>query len=406
MESAWIGEGVPLSITLRAPGPFSGTAVFDLPELPHTFIIKQGGPTVGSETAGGETWMTQHHEFRVYTQTGGIIELPAIRVRFNAKKDFVSKPEPHEGRTSTLDFESRRPPGTESGQVVVATPHMQIEQSWSAWPDQMMKAGDVVERRIVRRATKTTAMVFPDLPLAAPKGVRVYRSPVTINDKTARGESSAERIDTIKYQFSGGGIFQLPEMKFTWWDPKTEQLKERRLEGASFEIEMQATESTDQQSGYLWAWGLVAIALLWRLKTVATRIQNHLHHPERLAAKAVVAACRKNQPSEAYASLMQWSRITGIKLPQESPLADERKILSRTLYSTESTSWKGRALASAFKSFLKQLLRKKLATSESPALPGLNPTSPSTGTRPVGGKIPNPMGEKDPPDLASGVNQV
>ncbi len=48
-ESAWAGEAVPLIITLYSPGPFSGTASFELPDLPRTAIVTGGRPIVGSE---------------------------------------------------------------------------------------------------------------------------------------------------------------------------------------------------------------------------------------------------------------------------------------------------------------------------------------------------------------------
>ena len=49
-ETAWTGEAVPLIVTLYSPGPFSGTASFDLPRLPRTVIReswKSGGGKSG-----------------------------------------------------------------------------------------------------------------------------------------------------------------------------------------------------------------------------------------------------------------------------------------------------------------------------------------------------------------------
>jgi hypothetical protein len=52
-SSAWTGEAVPLIITLYSPGPFSGTAAFDLPDLPRTAFVKGGSPVVSSEEVDG-----------------------------------------------------------------------------------------------------------------------------------------------------------------------------------------------------------------------------------------------------------------------------------------------------------------------------------------------------------------
>ncbi|HIE98203.1 MAG: hypothetical protein ABGZ53_25040 [Fuerstiella sp.] len=109
-ESAWTGEAVSLFITLYSPGPFSGTPSFDLPELSRTTIIRTGSPVVGSETLDEETWFTQRHELKLYTQRSGPIEILSFRVQFSGKKTFTSDPEPMEGSTPILRFQSNRPP--------------------------------------------------------------------------------------------------------------------------------------------------------------------------------------------------------------------------------------------------------------------------------------------------------
>ena len=66
-DTAWTGEAVPLIVTLYSPGPFSGTASFELPELPRTTFVRAGNPLVGSEQIDDESYFTQRHEFTIYT---------------------------------------------------------------------------------------------------------------------------------------------------------------------------------------------------------------------------------------------------------------------------------------------------------------------------------------------------
>ena len=108
-ESAWTGEAVPLIITLYSPGPFSGTAAFDLPKVPLTAFVKTGNPVVASEKIDGETYFTQQHQFSLYTQSVGQLTIPSFPVRFAGKKTFTSAPEPVEGSTPELRFESKAP---------------------------------------------------------------------------------------------------------------------------------------------------------------------------------------------------------------------------------------------------------------------------------------------------------
>ena len=163
-EEAWVGEGISLLITLRAPGPFSGTASFELPETGHTFFIKEGNPLVGSETIQGVTWLTQKHQFRVYTQDSGDVVIPPIRVRFEAKKDYTSAPEPYSGSTEAQHVQSRRPPGATG--MVISAQEMLVQQAWSTFPENGLKPGDVIIRSVTRTANKTTGMIFSDADLS------------------------------------------------------------------------------------------------------------------------------------------------------------------------------------------------------------------------------------------------
>ena len=145
---------------------------------------------VGSEEVDDESYMTQRHEFTLYTQRSGDIVIPAFRVRFSGKKTFTSDPEPMEGTTSELRFKSKRPPGTESMGVVVSATAMKIQQTWNPVPESDIKAGDVIVRTITRNAEGTTAMMLPPVPTDAPEGVRVYSGTPDVQDKVERGDTT------------------------------------------------------------------------------------------------------------------------------------------------------------------------------------------------------------------------
>lgn len=131
-EEAWTGEGVPMVIKLRSPGPFSGTAAFDLLEVSKTAFLKFGNPVVGNEEVEGKSFFTQTHQFSVYSQQEGKVVIPSFLVRFSGKKDFTSEAEAMEGKTPELTFQSKRPEGTEGIVVVVTVTGMKVSQTWSS----------------------------------------------------------------------------------------------------------------------------------------------------------------------------------------------------------------------------------------------------------------------------------
>jgi hypothetical protein len=399
-ETAWTGEAVPLIITLYSPGPFSGTVAFDLPELPRTAFVKMGSPLVGSEQVDGASTMTQRHEFMLYTQRSGEIVVPAFRVRFSGKKSFTSDPEPMEGMTPELRLESVRPPGTESLGVVVSATAMKIQQTWNPVPEGGIQAGDVLVRTIRRNAEGTTAMMLPLVSTDAPEGVQVYLGTLEVQDKVERGDASANRTDTIKYQFQRSGRFTLPELTFVWWDPKQEKLQSESV--ASLEVNVaeasvaarQKDEAKAEQSrlGLLAFLGvLVFVFAGWLFRKPLGRWiaawRAHHNRPEAIVARKLRSACAANDASAAYAALLAWfatcrtadggnrmERFLGME-PQQ-PLREPWQELSRHLFASESvaSSWNGRQLWNAFTKTRKGPNRESRSREPS-ALPSLNPTT-------------------------------
>ena len=407
LEQAWTGEAVPLIITLYCPGPFSGTAAFDLPELPQTVFVKMGNPTVGSEEIDDESYFTQRHEFRLYTQRSGAIVLPPFRVRFAGKKTFIGDPEPLEGTTAQLQFESRRPPGTEGLGIVVSATSMEFQQAWTPETFQGIQAGDVVSRVVRRTAKGTTSMMLPPVSAGAPEGIQVYPGAPEVMDQVDRGQTQAKRTDTIKYQFQQAGSFTLPELRFVWWDPEQEQLQSLTLAGESIVV---TAASTLQQAGYpapnrqfFWAiavWGLAGAGLLaWMLREPASRLlarwRDYWNRPEAVAERRLRAACRTHDASAAYAAGMAWlaaqrtqesaglagstSPTTGLDVIgpdviEPDAFREQWELLARSLFDPENgaSSWDGRALWNAFRQRGRRLNRQPREDSGT-ALPALNP---------------------------------
>lgn len=82
---AWGGQHLPFFVELRARGTFAGTASFDVPQLLRTLLMKIGDPVVGTRELEGESWFVQKHEFVLFSQEPGMLEVPAISVRYTGR---------------------------------------------------------------------------------------------------------------------------------------------------------------------------------------------------------------------------------------------------------------------------------------------------------------------------------
>ncbi len=384
-ESAWTGEAVPLIVTLYSPGPFSGVASFDLPELPKTTILRIGNAVVGSEEVDGESMLTQRHEFNIFTQQTGTVAIPPFVVRFKGKQSFVGEAVAVEGKTNRLQFASRRPPGTSKLGIVVATPGLTVDQSWNPGERNTFEAGDVIERKITRRITNTSSMMLPPIPTEEIAGVRIYEAAPTVADKIDRGELSASRVDTIKYQFGSTGTFQLPQLTFAWWDPNTEELRQVALEGLTVDVAAHnPTNKTildERQSAghFRWVPWVTGLCILFATATGAKYLvawwHKRSHTPERVIARQVRSACKSNDAKNAYTACMAWMRLhKNAPSDLEAELGEPWTQLRQFLYSGTSgvDTWRGDALGAAFAKARKPS-RQESQNQATNSLPSLNP---------------------------------
>lgn len=390
--SAWTGEGVPLVITLYSRGPFASAPVFDLPQLPRSAIVRTGSPLVGSEDVEGESYFTQRHEFVVYTQSTGEIVLPPIHVRFEAKPSLEGADQSVEGRTAELRFTSRRPPGTEALGAVVATSGMEIVQEWTPAEPGRLEPGDVIERKVTQRAARTTAMMLPEPAARAAAGVRIYPGRPVVRDHLERGEFTAERTDTFKYQFERAGRYELAPLSFTWWDPGTQSLRQQVLEGREVRVGG-ALSSLVPAAVRSWPpvlrFGILAFLAVLGGGAVAglrSRWRARRHDPERRAARELEAACRANDARAAYSALLHWksivmrrdpaARLAGAAaMPEASALRDEANALAARNFSPKQADlgWDGSGLRSVFVRLRRRLRRSVRTGTSARGLPPLNP---------------------------------
>jgi hypothetical protein len=239
--------------------------------------------------------------------------------------------------------------------------------------------------------------MFPPLTSDAPESVRVYMADPIVQDRTERGQSTAERSDTIKYQFERAGTFPLPDVSLTWWDVQASELKQEILPGETVEVEgtvpaFEAAPKEPKPQRPLAAWFLaIGLALLVAMKPTSRLLaawRALRRNPEAVAARRLLAACRRGAPADAYAALMQWKRSAcrhergnclGLRLEagDADDLQREWAALSRRVFGVESSQspWSGRQLATVFARVRRQLGTTTPEHRASSPLPTLNPTA-------------------------------
>ena len=381
-DIAWVGEAVPFRVDLYSPGPFSGTAKFELPDLNRGLILKTGRPVVGSKEVDGETCFTQSHDFVVYTQESGTIIVPSFEVGFFGKKDFTSVAVSMTGRTQELRFESKRPPGFGGQAIVLSVPDLEVGQSWDPEPGNDFHPGDVLVRKVTRTAIGMTSMMLSPLVIDAPESIKLYQGNPRVDDQTERGESVATRVDSFKYQFTQPGSFEIPSIRVVWWDPKQEKMVERTLDGISVNVLSIEALNDQQQAEFSEPlhWSSVLFLVASALGTTSLLILFlYIWRPfevdsESIDARAVLAGCQLNDAVKTYQAFRRWEeKFSQLALSDEG-LDQCWAELNAYLFGRQMRNdWDGHRFQKTFQRHRSKALKAKTLVDQSDGLPTLNP---------------------------------
>ncbi len=362
-EKAWVGQRLPFFIELRALGSFEGTASFDMPQIPGTIIIKTGNPVVSSEEIDGQGWFVQSHEFALFSQRPGALEIPPFSVRFSSRSGFTGPASDVQAIFPGMNVEIKRPPGSESLGFLVTSDSLEISETWTPEP-KPVQAGAVFKRTILQRANQLSGMALSPPDTTAPESIRVYTEDPVIHDKDERGEFLGERSDTITYQMTRAGSFTLPELTYVWWNPKTEKSESKTLPAVNFDVSpAPSTFSAAPQTGvspirFLLPLFLLALGIWQRREIMAWLRQcwKKLHPADKVLAKKLLRACKQNDDSAAANAWNGWRNTQSAAFKPGPELQRSVLALHRYIFgSMPHGSWKGRELASAFTKHLKTI---------------------------------------------------
>jgi len=359
-DSVWVGQKATFTVNLRGKGPFVGAASFSLPQIPRTVILKVGRPVVASEEIEDGTWFVQQHEFALFSQTDGVLEVPGFEVRYSDRDGFTGPEQAHVEKVPTFSLQIKRPEGSDPNAFLVTAESLSVQEKWEPEPGEA-KQGDVFHRTISQQADQVSGMAFAAPSTTVPDGVRIHIDDPEIDDDTERGEFTGSRTDRITYVFEKPGQMTLPAVKYVWWKPKSEQFGSTSLPAKSFDI---ATIPQETSSAPVarprgpWISGIIVFTMLglligwhWRrIEKWVKTIFNRLNPPQRRIERMLLRACRNN---DAHAAEAAWTRLQVARSSSDPIDLEIQKTVSdlhRHVYGPVSnSSWDGNPLATAIK---------------------------------------------------------
>ncbi len=393
----WAGQQVTLNLDLKTTGFSFSDTYFNLPEIDGAFLMQTDTTTIKmTERFAGETWQIVRYPLALYPQTAGVLEIPSIEVRFTSAAGFGSTPKAFELQSEPLEIAIKLPPGVRSGDLVVTTTSFELEHSWR--PEATtVQSGDAVTLEVSRSAGDVSAMLLPALPVFRSEGLAAYPQAPEVTDRTDRGDLTGVRKDSIIWVIEKPGQYEIPGIRFQWWDPLKSELKQQVVPGLSFDVP--ALEGQDshaepaapsgQQPGstkaltWLILAALLAVAawVIFKRKSFATVLED-----EATAFARVQKACTANDRAKTYAAIHAWlnfypsptlARTGSVTLDafarniNDDPLAVELEKLQQAVISPAS-KWQGAGLNGLLKKLRQQIVRKNTVQSGNRLAP-LNP---------------------------------
>lgn len=382
-DAGWVGQEVQLNLELWSDGFSFGEQQYVVPEVRGGYLLQADSSTVKlSENRAGTQWQGLRYTLLFYPQRAGQLQVPAFDVRFVARAAYGTEPASFEFRTDPLLIEARLPPGVDSSGLLVSSTSFGMEASWSPQrPDDgllSLKVGDALTLEIKRQAQEVPGMVFPPLPEFDITGLGVYPGAPEVNDTINRGLLSGARTDSVTFICETEGTYEIPEMRFQWWDPEQEVLSEKVIPALEIRVEANpvyanTSASNAKGAGLLKDWqrrgmGLLVLVVAWLLiwypgRSLFRRIMAYreqqilkLKAGELWAFIEVLDTCKQGSPAQAYNAIALWlSRLDGpgdrVSLSQiaeasgNTALAGEAERLQKSMLPGSAGEWSGRELA-------------------------------------------------------------
>jgi len=313
-QEIWAGQQVTVNLDLKTSGYSFSNTHFNLPDISGAFLVQTDTTTVKlSEKRDGQTWQVLRYPLALYPQKSGQVEIPPIDVRFTTSAGFGSEDRAFEFQTRPLLVAVSLPPGVNDGELLITTGSFELDHTWQPESD-TARAGDAFTLTVSRRAKDISAMLLPPLPVFRTGGLAAYPQAPEVSDETERGELTGVRIDKIIWVLEKPGSYEIPGIRFQWWDPGKRELRQHIVPGLDLDVLSPITEApapgnTGQESGYtlqMLALVLSVVLIGAVLLRFAGRSAGQPRKNEKTAFSRLKKACKRNQAAETHSTIHAW----------------------------------------------------------------------------------------------------
>lgn len=225
-----VRQPVRLVVEVSTDSWFTAGTVITPPEIEGTLPLPSSGSPVNfTRRENGQTRTVQQWHLDFLPRAQGIFLIPTVRVQVTTADLSSGRPVPASRtlRTRQMAFTAVLPPGVDPAGDWIVTPDLTVRETLGI-PEQV-RAGDVLIRDIMVTAADTPGFLLRGVTDADASGQTAHADPPVIRESRARGAVTATLSQRLRYEVTSSGTLTLPELRFDWWDPRSDILHTERL---------------------------------------------------------------------------------------------------------------------------------------------------------------------------------
>lgn len=233
-NKVYVGEPVEVSVGIYTSTWFTKGVNFGNIKVNGAFTVYFRSVS-SSKKVNGKNYAGVVAIYNVFPYDQKDIIFPSLEFTVETPNDGESKGVKRLVKTRSRDIEVKPVPNNYDSDEWLVSSSVTVNESWQGDLNNI-KVGDVIQRRIYRKAYATVSELIPPVHWDSIKGVSIYPTRADINSEKSKTSISASRSESVRYLFEKEGIVSLPEITVTWWNPRQNKLFKRTLKSKSIEV--------------------------------------------------------------------------------------------------------------------------------------------------------------------------
>ena len=183
----------------------------------------------------GKSYAGVQFIYHVFPFENQDIIIPSLNVQVETPKEGGYKGVKRQLKTKERTIKIKPyPPGIDKSTWMV-TNSMTVNEQWLG-NTKTIKVGDVLERKITRRANGTVSELLPPIIWDSIPNISLYPSQSALNTNKSKTAISASRTDGVRYLFEEEGEVIIPDMEFLWWSSYRKRFYKKTVKGLTVNV--------------------------------------------------------------------------------------------------------------------------------------------------------------------------